>query len=90
MLGAPETSWKNREEHSVVNLIPRIKDGDIAIIIDCGLDDFFLETNREMHKRLLEADIAHEYTERPGAHNGDYWTNAIDYQVIFFDKFFKR
>jgi hypothetical protein len=28
------------------------------------------------------------YTERPGAHNNAYWKNSIDYQLVFFRKFF--
>lgn len=90
VLGKPGEHWDNWENHSVVNLVPRLKDIDLPLIIDCGLDDFFLETNREMHRRLLEADIPHEYTERPGEHNDAYWGNAVDYQVVFFVKFFQK
>lgn len=90
VLGKPGEHWDNWENHSVVNLVPRLKDVDLPLIIDCGLDDFFLETNREMHRRLLEADIPHEYTERPGEHNDAYWGNAVDYQVVFFVKFFQK
>ncbi len=90
VLGKPDEYWDNWETHSVVNLVPRLKDVGLQLIIDCGLDDFFLETNREMHRRLLEADIPHEYTERPGEHNDAYWGNAVDYQVVFFSKFFQK
>ena len=27
---------------------------------------------------------------RPGGHTGQYWNNSIDYQILFFDKFFKK
>jgi S-formylglutathione hydrolase FrmB len=89
VLGDPLTSWQNWETASAVNLVSRLKGRDLPIMIDCGLGDFFLETNREMHLRLLEARIPHEYTERPGEHNGEYWGNAVDYQVLFFHKFFE-
>ena len=78
------------DEHTVINLIPSLKDGDLAIIIDCGVDDFFLEVNRRAHQSLLDHNIKHDYIERPGAHNNAYWNNSIDYQLLFFHKFFAQ
>jgi S-formylglutathione hydrolase FrmB len=89
VLGNPLTDWQNWENASAINLVPRLKGRELPMMIDCGLGDFFLEANREMHQRLLEAGIPHEYTERPGEHNGEYWGNAVDYQVLFFHKFFE-
>ncbi len=89
VLGDPLTNWKNWEEASAVNFVTRLKSQALPLIIDCGLGDFFLPANREMHQKLLEAKIPHEYTERPGEHNGEYWGNAVDYQVLFFHKFFE-
>ncbi|TNE51961.1 MAG: esterase family protein [Bacteroidetes bacterium] len=89
VLGKPDRHWKNWEAHSVVNLLHNLKDKKVSLIIDCGTDDFFLDANRLMHKRLLKANIPHTYTERPGGHSGDYWGNAVDFQLVFFDKFFK-
>ena len=60
----------------------------MAIIFDCGLDDFFLEVNRSLHKKLMELKIEHDYIERPGAHNKDYWGSSIDYQLLYFKKYF--
>ena len=88
VLGDPDLYWQNWENNSVVNLVPQLKDREIKIIIDCGVGDFFLPANREMHNRLLEAKIPHEYTERPGEHNGDYWNSAVDFEVLYFHKFF--
>lgn len=89
VLGSPDTHWQNWEDYSVINLVPRLKSGELQIIIDCGLSDFFLDVNRAMHQRLLEAHIPHEYTERPGEHNAAYWGSAIDMQMVFFHKFFE-
>ncbi|MBK7938507.1 MAG: esterase family protein [Lewinellaceae bacterium] len=90
VLGHPDEHWNNWEEHSTVNLIPLLKGKELFLIIDCGANDFFLPANRDMHARLTEAEIPHEYTERPGEHNGDYWNSAVDFQVLYFDKFFNR
>ncbi len=89
VLGDPIFNWKNWESASAVNLIPQLKNQALALVMDCGLGDFFLNVNREMHRLLLEAKIPHEYTERPGEHNSDYWGNAVDFQVLFFHKFFE-
>ena len=90
VLGNPVQHWENWKNNSVVNLIPLIEGVPMDLILDCGDGDFFLKANRKMHNRLLKAGIPHEYTERPGEHNGDYWGNAVDYQVLFFHKFFER
>ncbi|MCC7245425.1 MAG: hypothetical protein IT269_07090 [Saprospiraceae bacterium] len=90
VLGSPMTRWENWEKNSVINLLPALKNRKIPMILDCGLGDFFLPVNRAVHQRLLELGIPHEYTERPGEHNSAYWSNAVDYQIVFFDKFFNR
>lgn len=89
-LGEFAANKKRWDEHTVINLIPSLKDGDLAIIIDCGLDDFFLEVNRRAHQSLIAHNIKHDYIERPGAHNHTYWNNSIDYQLLFFHKFFTQ
>ena len=89
VLGDPILNWQNWEAASAVNLVPQLKGRNLPLIIDCGLGDFFLNANREMHRILLEAKILHEYTERPGEHNSEYWGNAVDFQVLFFHKFFE-
>lgn len=90
VLGAPAKYWQHWEAASAVNMVEALRQGNVQLIIDCGLGDFFLETNREMHKRLSEAKIAHDYTERPGEHNRAYWSGAVDFQVLFFHKYFER
>ena len=89
-LGEYASNKKRWDEHTVINLIPSLKDGDLAIIIDCGIDDFFLEVNRRIHQTLIACNIKHDYIERPGAHNSVYWNNAIEYQLLFFHKFFSQ
>lgn len=79
--------WNN---HTVINQLDKLKDGNLAIIIDCGFDDFFADVNRAVHQALLSRKIGHDFTMRPGAHNGTYWENAIDYQILFFKTFFGK
>ena len=76
------------DRHTVINQLDSLKNGDLALIIDCGESDFFLEVNKALHQRLLGKGIDHDFITRPGAHNGAYWSNSIDYQLLFFEKFF--
>jgi S-formylglutathione hydrolase FrmB len=69
--------------NSVINLVDRIHQNGLPLIIDCGVDDGLIDINREMHRRLVYNHTPHDYTERPGAHNWAYWQNALPYQVLF-------
>ncbi len=89
-LGEYADNKEQWEQHTVINQIDKIEDGDLALIIDCGEKDFFLEVNVNLHKSLLTRGIGHDFITRPGTHNGEYWRNSIDYQILFFDKFFKK
>ena len=89
-LGEYETNKEVWNNHTVITQIDKIENGDLAIIVDCGEGDFFLNVNKDLHNRLLEKKIDHDFITRPGAHNGTYWSNSIDYQILFFDKFFKK
>lgn len=90
LLGEMTANKKVWDEHTVINQIDRLKNNEIAIIIDCGENDFFLEVNKELHQRLLGRGIDHDFTTRPGIHRAYYWRNSIDYQILFFEKFFKK
>lgn len=78
------------DKHTVVNQINKFNPGSLKIIIDCGYDDFFFSVNEELHKKLMYFKIPHDYIIRPGAHNGEYWKESIDTQILFFSKFFNR
>lgn len=81
------TQW---DRHMVINQVPLIQPGTLAIIFDCGTEDFFYKVNEELHKKLLYYNIPHDYISRPGAHTSEYWRNAVVYQITFFDTFFRK
>jgi enterochelin esterase-like enzyme len=60
------------------------------LIFDDGVDDFLIEANRELHRRLVANGTPHDYSERPGAHTWEYWQNSLSYHVLFFSKVFKE
>jgi len=88
-LGTYAENKANWEENTVINLVHLLDGRNLKLIFDCGVDDFFYDDNRRMHEKLLERNIPHEYTERPGAHNWEYWTNAVKYHLLFFYDFFE-
>lgn len=77
-------------EFTAVGLVGQLKSNGLALILDCGVDDFLIETNRQMHQLLLENGTPHEYIERPGAHTWPYWTAALPVHMLFFDTYLKR
>jgi len=87
-LGSYEKYPQRWREHSVVNMVDLFKDHSLALFIDCGVDDIFIQVNRQLHKRLLEANIPHVYIERPGGHRWEYWVNALPYHLLFFKQVF--
>lgn len=75
--------------YSVVNMADKMRINNVRLIIDCGVDDFLVEANRELHHRLVYNHTPHDYTEHPGAHTWDYWQNSLPYHVLFFYNIFK-
>jgi putative tributyrin esterase len=44
-----------------------------ALYIDCGEDDFLIDSNRRFHSHLDSLQIPHTYSEFPGKHDWAYW-----------------
>jgi S-formylglutathione hydrolase FrmB len=78
----------NWEKNTVINMLHLLTAKSLALIIDCGTDDFFFRVNENLHQQLLLRNIQHDYVTRPGAHNWPYWTNAIKYQLLFMSNYF--
>lgn len=78
-------NWKN---YSVLNVVEKKLPYPLALIIDDGIDDIFINGNRRLHLELLQLKIPHDYIERPGKHGWDYWKYAVNFQLLFFKKFF--
>lgn len=89
-LGSMAVHPDNWEKNTVLHQLYLINDDQLAIIIDCGVNDFFITVNRELHEKMLYLNIKHDYIERPGGHTTEYWANALQYQILFFDNFFRK
>ncbi|MEH0154890.1 alpha/beta hydrolase family protein [Limibacter armeniacum] len=89
-LGPYKSNTQVWESHTVIANAEKLKDGQVTLFIDCGVDDFFIEVNRQLHQKLLELKYPHIYMERPGEHNWDYWNKSVPYHLAFFDEFFDQ
>ncbi|RYY64565.1 MAG: esterase family protein, partial [Chitinophagaceae bacterium] len=86
-----DTSNKARyREYSIFGVLNEKRSDSLALIVDCGTEDFIVEMSRALHKRLQELKIPHDYTERPGRHDWPYWNNAVQYQLLYFRNYFNR
>lgn len=69
-----------KEEEDPYELVKnKIRPQDIFIA--CGLDDYIYDENKAFHKFLVEENIPHEYQEKPGGHDWDFWNEAIEEAV---------
>jgi len=89
-LGEYEQNKERWYEYTVMRQVEMLKNNQLAMIIDCGIDDFFMPMNRALHEKLLQLKIDHDYIERPGEHNHIYWGSSIDFQILFFHHFFQK
>jgi S-formylglutathione hydrolase FrmB len=78
------------EDWSVLKVIEEYPKDSLAIIVDCGLQDFIYQMSKAAHEKLVQLKIPHDYIERPGKHDWPYWANAVRYQLVFFKEHFKR
>lgn len=90
ILGDTISNEKYYEEFNVMNLVKKYPADSVAIIIDCGVDDFLFESNQKLHQELLNLKTPHDYIERPGKHDWLYWANAVEYQLVFFRNYFDK
>ena len=77
--------WK---DYSILYAIGKKPKDSLAMIIDCGVDDVFIGSNRNLHQKMVDLKIEHDYSERPGGHDWSYWRNAVEYQLLFFRRYF--
>jgi len=90
ILGPFETFPDRWQSHSVTNMVESIPEKFMPVLIDCGYDDDFIDINRSLHHSLIDKNISHIYVEKPGGHNWDYWINALDEHLRFFENAFNN
>ena len=89
-IGSIESNLAEWDNRSVINMVNNLKNDELNLIIDCGISDFFYLINAGLHRRLMSLKIDHDYIERPGEHNWQYWSNSIRYQFLYFERCFQK
>ena len=90
LLGTYESNKERWYDYTVMRQVELLKNKQLAIIFDCGVDDIFIAVNRALHEKLLVLKIDHDYIERSGGHDHAYWRSSIDFQMLFFHQFFQK
>lgn len=69
VLGSYWDNPKLYRDHSCLTLLPRLKGReDVAFVVEVGVEDFLLTTNRKLRESLRENGLRHTYSEVPGGH----------------------
>ena len=89
-IGDTITHAKEWHDLSVINLIEKYPHTRLKIYFDCGDRDIFIACNRSLHQKMLQLKIPHEYIERSGQHDWNYWRSSIPLQLQYFSVFFKK
>jgi S-formylglutathione hydrolase FrmB len=75
-------------DHDILTLAQRAKKARLlpTIRVDCGTEDFLLDSNRRLHAEFEKLKIPHQYEEFPGDHNWDYWDLHVRSALAFHAK----
>jgi putative tributyrin esterase len=55
------------------------------LFLDCGVEDEFLEINRECDEVLKVRSVGHRYREIAGGHDWDYWAARLTEVLVTAD-----
>lgn len=82
-------------EHSCVDYVANATEEQknqlrtVAWFVDCGDDDFLLDTNIDFTREMRKAGIPFEFRVRDGGHTSEYWHTALYYCLPFVTRNFK-
>jgi S-formylglutathione hydrolase FrmB len=82
IFGPDVANWR---AHDPAHLARSLKNGELAIYLDCGTeDDFSLHNGAQyLDEVLTSAGVAHDFTLLPGRHNFTFWKERIDDSLAF-------
>lgn len=83
--GRDTIGWVTRDPvRLVAKALAKQAPGDLPKVrLDCGVDDRYINQNRDLHQTLLRLGVSHEYAEYPGAHTWSYWSTHAAGSVAF-------
>lgn len=72
---------ETRKQNNLFKLIEAKTESEIKNLpffyVDCGTEDFLIQSNRELAKLLADKKIPHEYRELPGIHDWKFWDSQV-------------
>lgn len=81
---------QNWIDYSITGIIDKYTRTPVVILFDCGIGDIFIDGNRRLHQKMLALKIPHEYAEKPGVHDWNYWRRSLPFHLLFFRNFFNK
>jgi len=82
--------WK---ANSPLHLLETVDIGKLKSVrwyIDCGDDDFLYKGNSELHVKMRNLEIPHEYRVRNGEHEWSYWRTGLFDGLKYISQTFHR
>lgn len=75
VFGSAENPSRNANNiYKIVREMPAEQIKSLPFIyLDCGTEDFLIQSNREFSSLLFERKIPHEFRQLPGKHDWKYW-----------------
>lgn len=89
MFGLNIDRWRSYDPYS---LLPKLKDGQVALYLDCGKEDEFgfYAMAQHFHDRLHELAIRHTFKTVSGGHNDNTFRKQMPHGLKFHAKQFIR
>ncbi len=79
-----ENNSKELDHYSAIYRLDKLIRLAPNILIDCGVNDRYCPSNRELHRKLNDQNIEHTYLEREGGHSWEYWIGSLESHIKFF------
>ena len=74
---------KTRSENDLHQLVKTLSNDKLSALpyfyLDCGTEDGWLTSNRQLADIFLDRKIPHEFRQLPGGHNWSYWDARVQY-----------
>jgi len=85
LLGPYKNNRKRWQANSACELADNFLSKNIAIFIDCGINDVTpaKQNNRDFHRRLTDLGIPHVWKERYGGHTSDFLNTNLKEHLDF-------
>nr|MBA2737980.1 hypothetical protein [Pyrinomonadaceae bacterium] len=72
---------KTRQENDIFKMLREISPEKVKqlpfVYLDCGTEDFLIQSNRDYAALLLEKKIPHEFRQLPGRHDWRFWNSQV-------------